>query len=119
MVVARSESRSVLACTPPSGWGPPGATEYGPTASRAARARFPGNAAASSVNPVGVGVSEDPELDVPPAWRIRSKYGEKKNQALFRFMGPPMLPPNRFSTKRDSGSVPLSRLSWESQCDGV
>src|SRR5258708_36950973 len=113
MVVTPSETRSVLACTPPSGCGPPAATEYGPTASRAARARFPGNAAASSVNPVGGGVSEDPELDVPPAWRIRSKYGEKKNQALFRLMGPPMLPQNRFSTKRNSGSVPISRLPCE------
>src|SRR5882762_5682010 len=73
---------------------------------KAATARFPGNAAANCVNPAGVGVTVE-DVDGDPADRWRSKYGVKKNHALSRLIGPPIEPPNLFSTNLEMGPTGL------------
>ncbi len=87
-------------------WGFPAFTAYGPIAFKAATAGLPGNAAANWVRPFGVGVRVE-DVEGEPAERCRSKYGVKKNHALLRLIGPPIEPPNLFSTYLGMGPTGL------------
>src|SRR5579862_10022541 len=63
---------------------------------------LPGKAACSCESPVGVGTMPCPEELGWPAVRWRSMLVEPKNQILFLLIGPPMVPPKRFSTNRET-----------------
>src|SRR3954470_11351416 len=95
-MVVPLETAKVVMAAPAVGF--PSVKEYGPMVCNALIEALPGKAAARAVMPAGVGVSEVPLDDVLPAERIRSPCPETKNQLLSCHMGPPTVPPKRFST---------------------